>query len=400
MAAGTDTRPRLRSRDAVRGYVERVCFKTGPPGLVGAELEWLVVCRDDPSATVPIPRLRHVLEDAGPPPQGSRITFEPGGQVELSSLPYRGPSACWRALHTDAEHVRAALGAADLRLLSTALDPCRRPHRQLAHPRYEAMARHFARAGGRDAELGPVMMTGTAAVQVNLDVGADLADTRRRWGLLHTIGPTMVAAFANSPVSAGLDTGWRSGRQRVWQGLDPRRTAAPTGGDPVTAWTDFALDAPVMLHRRDDTDWSPAEDRTLRTWLEDPDGPGEPDLELHLSTLFPPVRPRGWLEVRYLDAQPWRWWPVPVAVLTALVDDAAAAAEAELACAGVTDWGAAGRDALAAPALHDAAIACFDVAVQALTRRAEHPALIALVRSFRDQYVYPGHCPADDPLEV
>jgi glutamate--cysteine ligase len=119
-----------------------------------------------------------------------------------------------------------------------------------------------------------------------------------------------------------------------------------------------------------------------------------------MTTLFPPVRPRGWFEVRYLDAQPWRWWPVPMAVLSALLEDHTAFETAAAACAGLDDWHAAARDGLAVPGLKAAALACFDAAIPALDRMGEHPDLAALVRAFRDTYVSLGRSPADDPLEV
>ncbi|VXB24682.1 glutamate-cysteine ligase family protein [Nocardioides sp. AX2bis] len=358
------------------------------------------VARGATPAPVPLPHLREVLAAAGPPPRGSRLTFEPGGQVELSSLPHQGASACWSALEEDARHVRTALEAARLRLLDTALDPYRVPRRQLQHPRYDAMEQHFVRAGGASASMGPAMMTTTAACQVNLDVGRDRADAHRRWALLHAVGPVMVAAFANSPVDADGDTGWRSGRQRVWQGLERGRTSAPQDGDPVAAWTDYALDASVMLRRGKDDDWAGPAGWTLRDWLLADDPLAETDLALHLTTLFPPVRPRGWYEVRYLDTQPYRWWVVPTAVLAALLDDPVASAAAEEACAGLDDWTAAARDGLAAPGLQAAAVACLDAALAALTRLGEDPALVALVAAFRDTYTASGRCPADDPLET
>ncbi len=400
VTVGTDTRPLLRDRDSVAGYVERVCFKTGPPGLVGTELEWIVVRPDDPASPVPIPHLQEVLAAAGPPPRGSRLTFEPGGQVELSSLPHPGASACWTALAEDARHVRTALEAARIQMLDTALDPYREPCRQLQHPRYDAMEQHFARTGGTSATSGAAMMTTTAACQVNLDVGRDPVDARRRWELLHVVGPAMVATFANSPVGADGETGWRSGRQRVWQGLERARTGAPRDGDPVVAWTDYALDASVMLRRRDGDDWSAAPGWTLRDWLATEDAPTEADLALHLTTLFPPVRPRGWYEVRYLDAQPWRWWPVPTAVLAALLGDPTALALATEACTGFDDWESAARDGLAVPGLHDAALACLDAALAALPRLGEDAVLLALVAAFRDTYTAPGRSPADDPQEL
>jgi glutamate--cysteine ligase len=394
---GRDTTERLRDCAAVQGYVEKVCFKTGPPGLVGAELEWLLSYVDAPSEPVPIPLLRDLLAAAGAPPHGSSLTFEPGGQLELSSVPYPGPTACWRGLGEDADHVRAALAPAGIVPLPTGLDPFRQPLRQLRSPRYDAMEAYFASAGD---DLGPVMMTSTASVQVNLDIGADPRDAHRRWRLLHVLGPVLVATFANSPVHAGTDTGWRSGRQRVWQRLDPTRTSVPTGADPATAWTDFALDAPVMLRTRDDADWTVTPGHTFADWLLADDGPTAEDLAMHLTTLFPPVRPRGWFEVRYLDAQPWPWWPVPMAVLSALLDDPQAGATAAAACRGLEDWSAAARDGLAAPGLQPAAVRCFEAALTALARGGEDPELVRLVAAFRDRYVDLGRSPADDPLEI
>jgi glutamate--cysteine ligase len=392
-ATTEDPGQQLAGYDAVRGYVERVCFKTGPPGLVGTELEWLVASPSDPFAPVPIARLRDLLEAAGPLPAGSRLTYEPGGQLELSSLAYRGPTACWRSLSMDTDHVRAVLRQDGLDLLPTALDPYRPPRRQLTLPRYEAMAAYFEAIG---SETGTVMMNSTAATQVNLDVGDDRAEACRRWRLLHAVGPVMVAAFANSPRHAGADTGWKCGRQRVWQGLDPARTAAPQGTDPVQAWTDYVLDARVMLppERAPEVVRAP-----FRSWLDgETDPPATGDLELHLTTLFPPVRPRGWFEVRYVDAQPLDWWPVPMAVLSALVDDPAAGRAAESACAPLDDWVAAARDGYAVAGLQAAAETSFAAAVHALERSAEHPDLAALVAAFTDRYVSRGRCPADDPI--
>ena len=384
---------RLRTYGAVRGYVGKVCFKTGPPGLVGTELEWIVVHPEHPHDPVPIPLLGRLLDARGPLPNGSTLTFEPGGQLELSSPPLPGPSACWRALRADAAHARAALAAANLTVLPTGLDPYRPPERQLRTARYESMAAYFEAIG---ADTGPQMMNSTAAVQVNLDIGRDAEHGRRRWQVLHAVGPAMVAAFANSPVHAGADTGWKSGRQRIWQRLDPCRTEAPHGRDPARAWTDYALDARLMLGRR--AERRPGEAGTFRDWLDSDAPPTRSDLDQHLTTLFPPVRPRGWFEVRYLDAQPEHWWPVPVAVLSALVDDPVACAEATAACAGPPDWEAAARDGLAAPGLQDKAFACFDAALDALRRSRNDPELVERVEDFVSTYVARGRCPADEPI--
>src|SRR3954451_11784274 len=91
--------------DDVYEHISGVCFKTGPPGQVGAETEWFVVDRHAPDRHVPIGRLRTAMDAAGPPPAGSRITYEPGGQLELSSLPQRGVAAAHTALAADIAHV-------------------------------------------------------------------------------------------------------------------------------------------------------------------------------------------------------------------------------------------------------------------------------------------------------
>ncbi|MGN6131834.1 MAG: ergothioneine biosynthesis glutamate--cysteine ligase EgtA [Nocardioidaceae bacterium] len=392
-----DTSTRLRDCAAVRGYVKHVCFKTGPPELVGTELEWLLTFADRPGDVVPIDLLRRLLDEIGPPPRGSTLTFEPGAQLELSSAACRGASACWRALAADVDHVRTPLTEAGLTVLDTAVDPVRAPSRQLQHPRYAAMEAYFASVG---CDTGPVMMNSTAATQVNLDVGDSPVEAERRWRLLHDVGPAMVAAFANSPVLAGRRTGWRSTRQWVWQCLDPQRTAAPRGPDPWSGWADYALHARLMLRRGDGEDWSVAPGPTFRDWVEgrlDGPPPTEEDLAYHLTTLFPPVRPRGWFEVRYVDAQPLAWWPVPMAVLAAVLDDPVAGRLASEACADTAQlWETAARDGLADPRLAAAARACFTAARQALPRLGTDPYLVALVEAFADRYVDRGRCPADD----
>jgi glutamate--cysteine ligase len=394
-----DTSTRLRDCEAVHGYVKRVCFKTGPPLLVGTELEWLVTFADRPGDEVPLDLLRRLLDELDPPPNGSSITFEPGGQLELSSAARPGASACWEALAADVAHVHEPLTEAGLALLPTAVDPVRVPRRQLRHPRYDAMEAYFTAVGATHA---PVMMNSTAATQVNLDIGGSPAEAFRRWRLLHDVGPAMVAAFANSPVHAGEQSGWKSTRQHVWQSLEAARTGAPGPGSPWHAFADYALDARIMLRRREGDDWSVVPGPTFRDWVEGrvgTDPPTEDDLAYHLTTLFPPVRPRGWLEVRYLDAQPLEWWPVPMAVLSALTDDADAASTASAACADVTDaWDTAARDGLDDPALAAAAAACFTAALDALPRLGTHPDLVALVAGFADRYVACGRSPADDSL--
>ncbi len=97
--------------------------------------------------------------------------------------------------------------------------------------------------------------------------------------------------------------------------------------------------------------------------------PTTADLDYHISTLFPPVRPRGHLEVRYLDAQPGRRWALPAAVLAALLADPAVTDRARQACEPtVGRWVSAARHGLADRVLQRAAVTVFELAVAALPR--------------------------------
>ena len=389
----------LLDDSSVHAYVGMICFKTGPPHHVGVELEWLLAPAADPRRHPPLSTLDDVVHDTAPLPGGSRITLEPGGQVELSSPVAGDLSRCWRDLERDTGRLHQVLAGQDLTVLPVALDPSRPPRRVLRTPRYDAMQDHFDRRG----DAGQLMMTATAAVQVNLDAGADAIDVAQRWALLHALGPAMVASFANSPMHLGRVTGWKSTRQRVLMTMDPAMPSQPVGADPVWAWTEYALDAPVMMCRRPGR-WRASPGFTFREWVAGVPGfaaPTEADLAYHLTTLFPPVRPRGWLEVRYLDAQPREWWPVPPAVLTALVQDPIAAdAAREATAAGPTSWQVAARAGLTDPRLHRVAVSCFAAALAALPRLGVEPALTALVTDYLERFVARGRSPADDFLDA
>src|SRR5450755_1761418 len=337
--------PPLSEREA-ENRLHGICFKTGPPGTLGVELEWLVCDRSDPALPVPhekVARSLAVLDTPGSLPGEGRLTFEPGGQVELSSAPAASLGDCVAAASRDLAALRQALRPAGLTLVGRGFDPCRPARRVLDLPRYAAMEEFF----DRDGPWGRLMMGSTASVQVCVDAGRECAGStgfRFRWRLLHAIGPVLVAAFANSPLRAGRPTGWKSTRQAVWARLDPGRTRAPAGAEPLagtgagprgpadadprSAWTSYALDAELMCIRRGESPcWTAPAGLTFRDWLRGAGDrpPTRDDLTYHLSTLFPPVRPQGHLELRVIDAQPGEGWIVPAAVVSALLDDPVAA---------------------------------------------------------------------------
>ena len=230
---GEDSAEPLTESDA-EAVAHGICFKTGPPGGVGVELEWLVCDGRDPAVPVDQRRVATALtrlDSPGALPGRGVLTSEPGGQIELSSAPAAGLGDCVAVTCQDLAVLRNAVHQAGLCLTGHGLDPYRPPQRVLELPRYAAMEEFFDRAG----PSGRLMMCSTASVQVCLDAGDEgpgWAGFRWRWHLLHAIGPVLVAAFANSPLHGGLPTGWKSTRQAIWARLDPTRTLPPAMPSP------------------------------------------------------------------------------------------------------------------------------------------------------------------------
>ncbi|WP_194815848.1 ergothioneine biosynthesis glutamate--cysteine ligase EgtA [Nocardia sp. XZ_19_385] len=341
----------LSTRAAAEAYVGGVCFKLGPPTLIGAELEWLTVqgeCSASGPAAAPRPQLTALAAALGPYaprsiapdspahalPGGSRVTIEPGGQIELSSAPFATAARLCEQLARDARLLRELLESRAIRTVSLAADADRRPKRLLRLPRYHAMEQSFGGIG----PFGKLMMCNTAATQVSVDAGADRAEVAARWKALYVLGPALLAAFACSPFLRGAPAGaWASQRMRTWLRLDYARTRPPAEdwSDPIVSYSRWALDVPLLCVRQPDGDsWAAPPGATFADWLsgalDDEIGrrPDLPDLDYHLTTLFPPVRASGHLEIRYLDAQPEDSWATPIHAVEALMSSPAVVAEA------------------------------------------------------------------------
>lgn len=397
--------------------VRGICFKTGPPRRVGVELEWIVhEPRPLLKPWLPLPpeRLDAAYVALRALPLLSALTVEPGGQLELSSLPAASLTECVSAMRADLTAVRTALRGHGLVLSGHGTDPWLPPRRVLHQPRYDALEASLDRAG----PAGRSMMCSSASVQVCLDAGHEEPGPQglgRRWRLAHLLGAVLVAAFANSPMLAGRPTGWRSTRQLLWERIDVGRSGGvPLDFDPREAWTRHVLDAPVMCVRTEDGPWQVPDGLTFREWARTgaPRPPTRSDLDYHLTTLFPPVRPRGHLELRMIDAQSGDdGWLVPLAVTTALFDDAQAAETAYRAVKPLAEragplpaphnplWRDAARLGLADPELREAATACFTTALEALPRLGADPEVRQAVADFTHRYVVRGRCPADDVLD-
>ncbi|MCF7549056.1 ergothioneine biosynthesis glutamate--cysteine ligase EgtA [Pseudonocardia sp. WMMC193] len=395
----------LRTRAEAEAFVASVCFKHGPPRLVGVELEWLLRAADPPELTAILaglgphaPASLAPGSPAAPLPHGSLVTVEPGGQVELASPPLASLRALTAAVEEDTRSLHAGLAAYGLTPEPRAADPDRPARRLLDLPRYAAMERVFDRQG----PYGRSGMCSTSAVQVALDAG-ERAHIAARWAAVHELGPVLLAAFANSPVLHGRRTGWKSSRFAAWLASDPARTAPPTDldrPDPAQAWAERVVATPLLCVRGEG-EWITPVGVTFADWIAGalPGTPTTADLEYHVSTLFPPVRPRGFLEVRYVDGQQGADWALPVAVLAALTARPATVDRVRELCEPVRDrWVQACRVGLEDPALAAAAREVFALAGAALPALDPPPALAARLAAVTEGRIAAGRSPADEPL--
>ena len=359
----------ITSSAAAAQYIADGSLVDAPLGRVGLEMEAHCFDPVDPYRRPSWDEITEVREQLPALPGGSAVTVEPGGAIELSGQPEDGIVAAIGSMSNDQAVLRKAFADAGLGLVFLGADPLRTPKRVNPGARYVAMEDFFTSSDSEAA--GARMMTSTASVQVNVDAGPQ-AGWAARVRLAHALGPTMLAIAANSPMLGGEFTGWVSTRQRVWGQMDSARCGpilGASGDDPGTDWARYALKAPVMMINNPDaaavTHWVPFADWAEGRTLLGDRRPTIADLEYHLTTLFPPVRPRQWLEIRYLDSMPDDWWPAVVFTLVALLDDPVAAAVAAEAVEPVaTAWDIAAQLGLHDRRLHQAAIRCVAVAAE------------------------------------
>ena len=252
-------------------------------------------------------------------PNGTMLTFEPGGQLELCTLASASISALLRESEAILSRLQSAAADIGIALLRVGIDPLNEVERvplQLQSERYVQMTRYFDSIG----PFGVRMMRQTAATQISVDAGEAPG---ARWRLLADLTPYLTAMFANSPRYAGRPTGWQSFRARCWRELDCSRTGIPQASlSSEEAYTRFALDA-IDMTRTD----ARGEYRPFADWAADGQW-SERHWENHLTTLFPEVRPRGHLEVRAIDALGPDGIVAAVTIIAGIVYDPAAAREA------------------------------------------------------------------------
>ncbi|RUT31183.1 glutamate--cysteine ligase [Arsenicitalea aurantiaca] len=283
------------------------------------------------------------------PNGGGSISLEPGGQFELSGAPLRTLHETCVETNQHLKLMRAIaeplgigfLGLGAIPTWSVADIP------KMPKSRYAIMGPYMEKVG----TLGTSMMFRSCTVQANLDF-SDEADMVKKLRVSLALQPVATALFANSPFIDGKPSPYLSFRSQIWLDTDPDRTGmipfAFEDGMGFERYADYALDVPMYFVVREGR-YINCAGESFRAFLggQLPQLPGEKptikDWEDHLSTLFPEVRLKQYLEMRGADAGPWQELCALPALWTGLLYDSAAL---DAAWEMVKDWTAEERDAL------------------------------------------------------
>ncbi|MEM9749916.1 MAG: glutamate--cysteine ligase [Pseudomonadota bacterium] len=280
---------------------------------------------------------------------GASITLEPGGQFELSGAPLRTIHETCDEVHRHLAEVESVAEPLGVGFLGMGFAPnwARADMHVMPKARYDIMRAYMPTKGA----LGLDMMLRTATVQVNLDYSSE-ADMVKKFRVALALQPIATALFANSPFTEGKPNGYLSYRSHIWTDTDPDRTGMLgfvfEDGFGFERYVDYVLAAPMYFVRRDGRYVNTAGE-SFAAFLEGrlPQRPGErpsmEDWDDHLSTVFPEVRLKTFLEMRGADGGPWaRLCALPAFWVGLLYNDAALDAAWDL----VKDWTAEEREAL------------------------------------------------------
>jgi glutamate--cysteine ligase len=243
---------------------------------------------------------------------GGSITLEPGGQFELSGAPIKTIFQTCDEVGRHLQQVREIADPLGISFLALGFSPLWTLEETPRMPksRYGIMTAYMPKVGS----LGLDMMYRTATVQVNLDF-ADEADMVKKMRVSLALQPIATALFANSPFTEGKPNGYLSLRSAIWLDTDNARAGmlpfAFEKGMGYERYVDYALDVPMYFVRRDGK-YIDAAGASFRAFLKGrlPQLPGEKptlsDWADHLTTIFPEVRLKRFLEMRGADSGPWR----------------------------------------------------------------------------------------------
>ena len=280
---------------------------------------------------------------------GGTVSLEPGGQFELSGAILETIHQVHRETMEHLDQVKAVGGELGVGALGLGFSPLWRLDETPRMPkrRYAVMTRYMPQVGAQGLE----MMYRTATIQVNLDF-ADEADMVQKLRVSLALQPIATALFASSPFTEGKPNGFKSMRSEVWRDTDPGRTGLlPFVFEPgmgYEAYVDYALNVPMYFVYRDGR-YIDVAGRSFKDFmagrLPGLEGvfPTLDDWSDHLTTLFPEVRLKRFLEMRGADGGRWgRIVALSAFWVGLLYDDTALAGAWDL----VNDWTREERDAL------------------------------------------------------
>ncbi|MFL6757515.1 MAG: glutamate--cysteine ligase [Sphingomicrobium sp.] len=239
------------------------------------------------------------------------ISLEPAGQLELSGAPLKDLHESCAESGRHLEQVKAIGDRLGLGFLGLGMwpDKARADLPIMPKGRYAIMLRHMPKVGN----LGLDMMLRTCTIQVNLDYSSE-ADMVKKFRVGLALQPVATALFANSPFTDGKPNGYKSFRSHIWEDTDPARTGMLPfvfdDGFGYERYCDYALDVPMYFVFRDG-EYIDAAGQSFRDFLNGklPALPGQKptlaDWTDHLSTAFPEVRLKSFLEMRGADGGRW-----------------------------------------------------------------------------------------------
>ncbi|MGI9405242.1 MAG: glutamate--cysteine ligase [Hyphomicrobiaceae bacterium] len=274
-------------------------------------------------------------------PLKGNISLEPGGQFELSGGPLETVHQTCAEVNGHRAQVEAIGTDLGIGFLGLGFSPkwtlAETP--MMPKGRYNIMKAYMPRVGG----LGLNMMFRSCTIQVNLDFGSE-TDMVKKLRVSLALQPIATALFANSPFTEGKPNGFISYRSEVWKDTDPDRTGMLPfvfeDGMSFERYVDYALDVPMYFLFRNGT-YLDVSGHSFRDFMAGKldalpgELPHEDDWADHLSTIFPEVRMKKFLEMRGADGGPWqRICSLPAFWVGLLYDDAALEAAWSL----VKDW--------------------------------------------------------------
>lgn len=277
------------------------------------------------------------------------VSLEPGGQIELSGAPLKNIHQTCGEVHQHLHEIREICGDLDIEMLGVGHQPKweRKDIPWMPKGRYAIMRDYMPKVGN----LGLDMMLRTSTIQVNLDFASE-ADMIKKFRTSLALQPVATALFAASPFVDGKPSGYLSSRSHVWTDTDPDRCGMLPfvfeDGFGFERYVDYMLDVPMYFVYRDGKyinaagksfrdfmagklDVLPGERPTMNDWSD------------HMTTAFPEVRLKKFLEMRGADGGPWkRICALPALWVGLLYDDAALDAAWDL----IKDLSHAEREAL------------------------------------------------------